>query len=383
MHTAAKRWSAVLVAWGVGWGFVGCGSADNEALAESDQAAAENSKTGDTATDAPAWDIEEALAISYDGPPAPADLNQASELIEALSEKYSSTNVPEVLNPPYEPDAVLDYAKAIKAFEISRPIDTAWLEGLDIPALPRGERDNYFILESAANSLVGRLNDFFPNDLAYTLKYTNVNLQNTLNDSLNMVRDAASAELDDELKLKNLFARPERVQMIHEFGDDAKKMIPLAEMLDHQFGEGTGDWDAMREQLAADLATFEEKVHAAARLIVPPADIGDADLREAAEDVLRREQYGVGEWERLVVNAPVRRYNRTLYTIDEHYIHRGQSIWEEFQATTIEREPDGNFYLFHNDIVRYEQAASQTPTGKWLLGKRFRGSPILEENIGK
>ncbi len=359
----------------------GCGGADAEESASAG-AGASGGSNGEAGVGEP-WDVEEALAIDYQAPPAPADLNQASETIEALRQKYNTTNVPEVLNPPYEPDAVLEYARAIKAFNVARPVDIKWLEGLDIAGLPRGERDNHQIVESAAKSVVGRLNDYFPNEVEFSLKYTNENLQNTLKDSLNMVKGAAEADVSDELKLKNLFARPERVQMIHEFGQDAEKMIPLAEMLDQQFGEGTGDWDTMRQQLAANLKTFNEKVHAAAKMIVPPDDIGDGKLTDIAEEVLGRDDYKIGDWARLIVNAPVKKHNRTLYTIDEHYIHRGQSIWEEFQATTIEKGEDGNFYLWHNDLVKYEQAASQTATGKWILGKRFRGSPILEENIGE
>jgi len=105
---------------------LGCGGSDAEVHADADDtggAAVANGEAG-------AWDIEQELKITYDGPPEPGTVAEARETVRALREKYSdSSRVPEVMSGPFDTESVLNYAKGVKSYIVSAPIDAAWLRG--------------------------------------------------------------------------------------------------------------------------------------------------------------------------------------------------------------------------------------------------------------
>jgi len=56
----------------------------------------------------------------------------------------------------------------------------------------------------------------------------------------------------------------------------------------------------------------------------------------------------------------------------------------DHQRAVAPAEPlGGEFYVFYNTLRFYHRGAPTTPTGRWILGDRFQGVRILEENIGK
>ena len=117
---------------------------------------------------------------------------------------------------------------------------------------------------------------------------------------------------------------------------------------------------------------------------MPPANSTDAELKAIAEATLRRPEYQVHPWLRLVVNADkVRRERReatvrpgtVTTTIDVcHY------VWEEFQVTTAEKVGD-EVWLFANTLKLYSSGDSTTPIGRWILSTRFETTRILAENV--
>ncbi len=119
---------------------------------------------------------------------------------------------------------------------------------------------------------------------------------------------------------------------------------------------------------------------------MPAAASDDAALVATATATLRRPEYGVGAWKRLVVStAPVTRERRegwirpdgdramvTLYTYR----------WDEFQVTTAEPVGD-EIWLFVHTLRHYHAGDPTTPVGRWVLSQRFESTRMLAENVAK
>ncbi|MEM7699438.1 MAG: hypothetical protein AAF236_13655 [Verrucomicrobiota bacterium] len=137
----------------------------------------------------------------------------------------------------------------------------------------------------------------------------------------------------------------------------------------------------MNDRITAAHQQWEEKRAEVAGLAELPADIGDKKLAGIAEGVLKKSEYEVGDWERLVVNAAVRSDQRIEHSFFSGKVRTEVRTWDEFQVTTVEKEEDGKFYLFTNTISYYHEAPNPTPVDEWILGSRVRGTEIAAENF--
>lgn len=119
---------------------------------------------------------------------------------------------------------------------------------------------------------------------------------------------------------------------------------------------------------------------------MPAAASTDAELLRIAEETLKKPGYGVGAWQRLVVNTEKVKHERReawvrggAVAATVSYYHY---VWEQFQVTTAEKVGD-ELWLFANTLKRYESGDPTTPVGRWILSQRFELTRILPENVAK
>ena len=96
--------------------------------------------------------------------------------------------------------------------------------------------------------------------------------------------------------------------------------------------------------------------------------------------MLARKQYKLPKAARLIVNSPKKNKSETEYTVEDSAIVKIDRVWDEFQVATIEPESDGKFGLYYNIMLYYHKGPRTVPTGKWVLGPRFRSSPIAAKH---
>jgi hypothetical protein len=119
---------------------------------------------------------------------------------------------------------------------------------------------------------------------------------------------------------------------------------------------------------------------------VPAAASTDPYLLDVAAATLKKPGYGVGEWQRLVINTETVRHESreawvtpgTVSTTISYYHY----VWDQFQVTTAERQGD-EVWLFANTLKRYESGDPTKKIGQWILSQRFELTRILPENVDK
>ena len=142
------------------------------------------------------------------------------------------------------------------------------------------------------------------------------------------------------------------------------------------------DWAAKKKTFRDMVVRYQEKLEQAADAIQPPADIGNAELKAIAAEVLANKQYKLIKAERIIVNAPKKSFGKDHFTIDfgERTIEKSPYRWEEFQVATIEKDGD-QYFLWYNTIMNYSVGPHTVPTEKWVLGPRHKSAPISKKNI--
>jgi hypothetical protein len=195
------------------------------------------------------------------------------------------------------------------------------------------------------------------------------------------VKFGAEIDMEDKDKVRNNLANPDNITLREEGIRDGLTAINLLARIDEQLGEKS-QWPEKRKEFEGYASKFHEKLAAAAAMIVPPKDIGDAELRKIAEATLKDPKYGAKEWKRLIVNSPKQHKQFSVFEIRGREIVGVDYDYDFFQATTI--EPEGNdLFLFHNVIAFYNSGAPTTPLKKWVVRERFRGARIVPENVDK
>lgn len=114
--------------------------------------------------------------------------------------------------------------------------------------------------------------------------------------------------------------------------------------------------------------------------------VDDDELRDIAEEVLTSGRYeGIYEIVRIETGEKTHREETRgsiSGTTTGANITASKYSWDEFQARTIEKTPDG-YFIFVNNIKYFYSGGTTTPLDRWLLSGRFKSNPILEENIDK
>lgn len=147
------------------------------------------------------------------------------------------------------------------------------------------------------------------------------------------------------------------------------------------------DRAAQSDKMARAIAHLQRlAVTALDAVRMPTAATTDAELLRIAADTLRKPDYGVKGWERLVINSDkVRQEARqawvqpgTVSTTISYYHY----VWDQFQVTTAEKVGD-EVWLFFNLLKHYHSGDPTKPIGRWVLSQRFESTRILLENLDK
>lgn len=361
---------------------VACGEETRESLAQPDVGSPPITPQADAAPPVTfiAVPKEAGTDLSYSGPPQATTLAEANATLEALREKYHPNNLPDRLLPHFTNSSLRDYIHAFTAFSASLPLDVAWVSDLDAATLSDAKEYNRAVTQSRRKSLLRSLEIAVPKALGRSIKTTKFNLYKALDDQSRLVQEAAESDLSDHRLRNKLFSRPNDVYDVYFAVAESPKLARLAELFESQIGQSTRDWTDHIKQIQTWQAEFDHKIHNGAEFILPPRKVDDATLLAVAQDVLTREEYKVGEWERLLVNTSAKTRRSMAFAIASPEIKRHERVWKEFQATTIQRDVDGNLYIFYHHIVKYTTDLPNDVSDKWVLDKRFRGPRILPEN---
>ena len=149
-----------------------------------------------------------------------------------------------------------------------------------------------------------------------------------------------------------------------------------------------------RVQATAD--QYEANYRKARELIrMPEAATTEPKLTAIAEKTLAGYDY-VGNIKRMVINTE--KTHRSKDTSEERYDDIDVSLsgtitltgtkttyhyeWDQFQVATAE-PVDGKYYIFYNTLKYFTSGSATTPLNKWIIGSRFQGPEIPEENINR
>ena len=154
-------------------------------------------------------------------------------------------------------------------------------------------------------------------------------------------------------------------------------------------------WKLLQARLAAARLAYLANITEALKLVrMPDAASDDGDLEDIAEETLSNPKYGVGEIERLVINAD--KSHHTKESSEVEYDEVDVSItgkitlsgtqtttfyeWDQFQVATAEREGD-RYFIYYNTLKYFTSGATTTPQNRWILSARFKSTEILEDHI--
>lgn len=179
-----------------------------------------------------------------------------------------------------------------------------------------------------------------------------------------------------------------RAAALAEF-DRGLAAVDAGAAIDAALGRKDGPDRAQQKQaIAAARASYEEKHRAAVGLVrVPQPGLADDKLLAAAREALADPRHGAAPARRMVVNSKqVERKEKKEADINVGTVTTTATIyhwiWDEYQVTTVEAV-GGEYFLFYNTMRLFQQGGPSTPTNRWIVGDRFRGEPILAENIDK
>ncbi len=308
---------------------------------------------------------------------AQGQLGELGDVVARVAEieaRYvGSGKLPEPLRPPIDERLVESWARAILEFRRRLPEDIAYLQKARATStmVPRKDLDRLlrWVGDSVPRRLQKVVDDTFAAIDARMRAYHD--------------RAEAMARIDpaDEHMIRVNYLDPDVYSEVMGEIAEGKRLAELAAGIRQALGM---DPSPYREDFARLIAA-ERKIAETSRAALessrmPPERASDPRLREIAEEVLRRPEYGVGEWLRLVVNADLQSYQETRGEVEGNRITVYEVDWDEFQVTTAETEGD-RVFLWYNTLKFFRKAHRTTPKNRWILAERFRGPEILRANV--
>lgn len=312
------------------------------------------------------------------------DAQQAIAALQEMKTLYDWQNIPAALNQDLSFEKVRQYVEAWKLVHDQMPQDIEWLKGLTAKTLAGVDSISVQKIENQRKVQLDWLENRLPDQLNRSAKHTRQYLEGCVAPMMwGHIKKAADCDMKDSTQVANLLARPQ----LNETRAESIKKIALAyqalEFFDSELGVET-DWASTKKEFQNVVIRYESKLAQAADAILPPADIGNAELAKIAEKVLNDKKYNLPKSVRIIVNAPKRSFGKDHFTIDfgERSIEKSPYRWEEFQVATIEQDGD-QFALWYNTIVKYSEGPHTVPMEKWVLGPRHMSALITKANIDK
>lgn len=305
--------------------------------------------------------------------PALAQSN-AEQLLKDIENRYKWDMLPQALRPPITTEQADGYAATIKALKENAKRDIAQLEAIKPDADDRR-------MKSDKERLTHWVKNEVPRQLDDSLRQTRHAFESAIFSHTDSLKFGAEIDMNDQDMVRNNLANPDNLEIREKAAREVKMYIDVLQRIDEQLGEKS-QWPEKRKEVEKYIEKFHANVAAAAAKIMPPKDIGDAELRKIAEETLKDPKYGVKAWKRLIVNSAKQNRKFSNYEVQDRMVVRFDYDFDHFQATTIEEE-GGKLFLYHNTLAFYRSGSNVTPLNKWVVRERFRGAMIVPENVDK
>ncbi len=309
-----------------------------------------------------------------------ASSDTMQQRLAALGPKYDDDAVPGELSYPYNEEQLRAWAAEVKRWR-----DT------EIP------QDLAFLAEAAQNAVLDQqqvsskkhwLFDLRDRTLVQSTHSVADRLQNEVQHGVELAQWILATDPKDENQVTNRILGKNRFDENMTRLRDVQHAVAMARLHDELMaGKVAPERDEQADTVAKAITHLQQlAVSTLDAVRMPAAASTDPELLQIAAATLRQPGYGVGEWQRLVINTEkVRHESREAWvrsgtvaaTIS--YYHY---VWDQFQVTTAEPRGD-ELWLFANTLKRYESGDPTNKIGKWILSQRFELTRILPENVDK
>jgi hypothetical protein len=297
-----------------------------------------------------------------------------------LDAKYDDNAIPGELSYPYTEAQLRAWATEVKRWR-----DT------EIPA------DLAFLTEAAQNAVVDQqhvsrlkhwLFDLRDRTLTQSTRLVAERLQSEVQHGIDLAEWILATDAKDQDQVANRILGKGAFDGNMTRLRDVQHAVEMARVHDQVM---PGKWVPERDEQAATVGKAITHLQQLAvstldAVRVPAAASTDPYLLDVAAATLKKPGYGVGEWQRLVINTETVRHESreawvtpgTVSTTISYYHY----VWDQFQVTTAERQGD-EVWLFANTLKRYESGDPTKKIGQWILSQRFELTRILPENVDK
>lgn len=299
--------------------------------------------------------------------------------LEALLDQYSDEDFPSRIEPPYAETQVRAWARELqRRRDVAIPADLAWLDEA---------AQNVVVDANRIKGVRSHLTVSIQRRLGESERYVVESLDGRASDGVRAAEWVMETDPDDRDQVLGRILGEGRFDESMQRLREAKHFIAMAAIMDEELKRAEHpDRAAQTEAVDAAAARLEELVRltlSEVRLPEPASE--DPKLLKTAAETLKKEKYEVGEWRALVINAPLKSHERREAWLDADTVRATVTFytyaWEQYQVTTVE-EVEGELWLFANTLKRYSSGDRTTPVGEWILSRRFKLTPILEEHVG-
>jgi hypothetical protein len=306
---------------------------------------------------------------------APVD---APQKLAKLKEFYKSFDMLQPLRPPLDPKHVEDWARRLREFRDERmPADLRWLDSV---------KGKVGIPLQEWQRVRGWVSSSWPMKLRGLLAQNMNTIDGPARSAIYWIDATLKLDLEDGTAVANRVLMEGQLERNMKRAEEAKDALEVAAAYHRGLGTETKiDFAKELKRVAQAREHLQKAVRTGLdRVRLPKPATTDAKLTKTAHEVLARKKYGAGKPVRLVINTKVQRKEKREGSITPGTVSARITmyhyVWDEFQVCTVEREGDTHWIWF-NTIRFYHKGGSTTPTGHWILSKRFRSTPILEKNL--
>jgi hypothetical protein len=313
--------------------------------------------------------------------------------LEQLRAKYQTDNQPGELSHPFAEAQLRAWAAEMRRFrEVELPADLAFIDAA---------RGNAATDQQQVSNLRHWLAGTWARRLGEIEQLVRERLASDVTEGLRAARFVLETKADDPAHVANRILGKGRFDEQMAWLRAGLHAVAMARVYDEAMGSpavmgptradpaapGPEAPDRAAEQAEIERAIVHMKELAVLALdgvrLPKPASTDEELLRIAAE-TLRRPDYEIAGWERLVINMDKQRRSRreawatpgTVSVRIDYY----EYVWDQYQVTTVERVGD-QLWLFANLLKRFESGDPTTPIGRWILSQRFELTPILPEHV--
>ena len=304
----------------------------------------------------------------------------AAEKIAAMTKFYANFGALKPLEAPLDPARVQSWAEQMRAFRDERmPADLRWVDSV---------RGKIGIQLQPWQRLRGLIASSWPLKLRGLMERNMASIEAPARTGKMFVETMLKVDPKNQTQVRNMLLREgamaRKTEQLAEAENAFRVAAAYAKGLQTKGGTDWSAWVPKVERARDHLRRCAETGLADVRL--PKAASTDAKLLANAREVLKRKKYGAGEPIRLLINAKLQRKEKHEGSITPGTVSATVTmyhyVWDQYQVTTVEREGD-KLWIYFNWLRFYHKGGSTTPTGRWIVSNRFRGSPILEENLDK